>query len=136
VPHDEPQTFRHSWPAVPESIPAARRALNRWLRALGVAQEVIRDVALALSEAVTNVVRHAYPRGRPGEFRVEASYTGGEVRVLVEDDGAHAEALAEDTANLGLGIPLMQRISGRFERECTPGRGTRVSIVVPAAVRA
>jgi anti-sigma regulatory factor (Ser/Thr protein kinase) len=47
-----------------------RHGLDRWLQGLGWPDEDRVDALLAISEACTNVVRHAYPVGPPGDVEV------------------------------------------------------------------
>ena len=59
-----------SYPAVAESVPRARRDVTRYAAAIpGITEDLLERVRLALSEAVTNAVAHAYP-GADGGFRV------------------------------------------------------------------
>lgn len=80
-------------------------------------------LALALREAVTNVIRHAGAR----TCRVEVGQTGDETRLLVRDDGRGGEAPE------GTGLAVMRErvegLGGRLERS-TDG-GTTVEIVLP-----
>jgi two-component sensor histidine kinase len=65
-----------------------------------MARRMIEDVALAVTEACTNVVRHAYPAGS-GELRVRAWREPHVVVVVVSDDGVGVD---HPSANKGLGM--------------------------------
>jgi two-component system, NarL family, sensor histidine kinase DesK len=84
-------------------------------------------VALALREAVTNVVRHA----RAGRCRVAMSQRDGEFRLEVSDDGRGG------TAPEGDGLAGMRErieaLGGRVERD--GAAGTRLSVVLPLGTR-
>src|SRR5579875_1611276 len=95
----EPLT--HSYVAEPETIPEARHALVAFLRQGGLAQEQIDAIRLAASEAITNVVRHAYHEPGSGELHLTAAFAGAEVWVLVADDG---RGLSPCSDRPGLGI--------------------------------
>lgn len=95
--------------AVPGSVGAARRAVCAVAAAHGAGHSELERVALAVSEAVTNAVEHAYrPRGDAHrcEINVVASISGSELSVLVSDDGAGLEA-APERPGLGLGMGII-----------------------------
>lgn len=60
-------------------------------------------VRLAVSEAVSNAVQHAY-RDTPGPIRVSASVISGVLRITIADDGCGHETPARQP---GLGVGLM-----------------------------
>lgn len=63
-----------AFPALPRSVAAARTAVTAWLRRCGTDERLVGDVALALSDACTNVVVHAYgDEPAEGSFRSPAS---------------------------------------------------------------
>lgn len=84
------------------------------------------DVELAVSEAVSNVVTHAYIEdAEPGEFRIAVEWSPDEVEIVVEDDGRGLLPWI-DSPGLGLGLPLIARLADRFDTRAEPGRGTRL----------
>ncbi|HET9125071.1 MAG TPA: ATP-binding protein [Solirubrobacteraceae bacterium] len=80
------QELSESYPAVAGSIPRARRAVAQYAARNGIGGELLDGIRLAVSEAVTNVVMHAYP-DRSGAVHVTAAVAGAELWVLVADDG-------------------------------------------------
>ncbi|MBA2638220.1 MAG: ATP-binding protein [Solirubrobacterales bacterium] len=48
-----------TWPARPDSVPEARRAVTAWARDMGADEDRLGDIALAVSEACTNAVAFA-----------------------------------------------------------------------------
>ncbi len=94
------------YPPVPESVSAARLDVEDIAAGAGASAEQIERVCLAVSEAVTNAVQHAY-LGPGGEIEVVAAVTGSDLSVLVADRGA---GLREDhrSPGLGLGLALIQ----------------------------
>ncbi|GAA5130132.1 ATP-binding protein [Pseudonocardia adelaidensis] len=82
----------HEWtqvlPAVPSSLREIRTALAGWLGEQRWPPDDADDVILAVNEALTNVIEHAYPAGRPGPVRVHALSGAGSApetrRVTVE----------------------------------------------------
>ncbi|WP_214401609.1 ATP-binding protein [Pseudonocardia lacus] len=63
-------TYSIRFPADPVQVALFRHGLDRWLQGLEWPAEERVDALLAISEACTNVVRHAYPFGVPGEVEV------------------------------------------------------------------
>jgi len=109
-------------PAVPESCPQSRHAVRGALA--GVAVDMA-AVDLAVSEAVTNVVVHAYrDRDEPGRLHVAVTIADDAVWVVVGDDGTGMAPRA-DSPGLGLGLSLMAGVCDELEVEQRDD-GTRV----------
>jgi anti-sigma regulatory factor (Ser/Thr protein kinase) len=108
------QHFEGLWPARPESVPDARRAATAWASDVGAATEQLGDIALAVSEACTNAVLHAYVGATPGSFRVCVERTGEAIRVLVTDWG-HGLRPRPDSPGLGLGLPVIASLTTSME---------------------
>ena len=120
--------FLAAWPAVTASVPAARHAVLRFLRESKTPDPPLMDIGLVVSEAVSNVVTHAYVGSdTPGEVRVRVECSGEQLEVVVEDDGG-GMIPRPDSPGLGLGLPLMATVSERFDTRSTPDGGTRLCI--------
>ena len=103
-----------AFPAVSDSVAQARGSVSRWLRALDADALMSTDIALAVSEACTNVVHHGYRDGDSGAFRIRAGSVEGGVCVVVSDGGTGM--LSEpDRPGLGLGLPLIAVLADRLE---------------------
>ncbi|HSJ43605.1 MAG TPA: ATP-binding protein [Euzebyales bacterium] len=99
-----------------------RRVADSLLRGLNVPDESVDDVAVALSEACGNVIRHAEGTN---EYGVQLSVDAHQCSIEVCDlgPGFDAEALAEDAAPLdevaaaedGRGLPLLQALMDDLE---------------------
>jgi serine/threonine-protein kinase RsbW len=103
-------------PARPENVALARQALAGLCEALPTSPKVLADVKLAVTEACTNCVVHAYPNGL-GEnavFEVEADPGDGELLVIVRDYGRGISPNTE-SPGLGLGLPLIAALSRTVE---------------------
>lgn len=74
-------------------------------------------IALAVSEALSNAVLHAYVgRERPGMMAVDASVDGHLLEVTVGDEGNGMRPRA-DSPGLGLGMALIVRVTDHVEVE-------------------
>jgi serine/threonine-protein kinase RsbW len=124
-----------SYPAVPSSVPLARHAVAEFAEAAGATGEELESVRLAVSEAITNVVVHAY-RGGSGMVHVSAALASGELWVLVEDDGAGLHARA-DSPGLGVGLALIADISDGFAvvNRSSGGTELRMRFLIHEAAR-
>jgi anti-sigma regulatory factor (Ser/Thr protein kinase) len=111
-----------TYPAVPETVPTLRRALARLAADAGATDEQVAAIRLAVSEALTNVVVHAYadpatPPGsppRPGPLHVSADVAGSELWVLIADDGGGLRPGSE-SPGLGVGLALIAAAADDFD---------------------
>jgi serine/threonine-protein kinase RsbW len=72
------------------------------------------SVGLVVSEAVTNVVLHAYRGGEPGRVRVKASMEAELLTLVVVDDGVGMSP-NPDSPGLGVGLVLIERLAEHME---------------------
>jgi anti-sigma regulatory factor (Ser/Thr protein kinase)/putative methionine-R-sulfoxide reductase with GAF domain len=75
-----------SLPADPKILSDIRLILRRWLRHRGADDAQTWQITLAVSEACTNAIEHAYPPG-PAEFKLSAAADGPELTFMVSDAG-------------------------------------------------
>ena len=119
--------LNESYPAVPEAVPAVRRALTAVAAGAGAGGERREEIRLAVSEAVTNAVIHAYRDGEAGRFHVTAAVVGDELWVLIGDDGRGLHA-GNDSGGLGIGLSLISRLSDDFSIVTRASGGTEVQM--------
>src|ERR671916_50198 len=74
---------RLTLPARPENVAVVRHVLGAFAEALQLPDPVIEDMRLAVTEACTNVVRHAYADGEPGPVEILIRPAGEELQVVV-----------------------------------------------------
>ena len=113
-----------SYGAVAGTVPLARRAVTEFALSAGATREELDAIRLAVSEAVTNAVVHAYPDG-PGRVYVSAAMASGELWVLIADDGSGLQTGTHSTG-LGVGLALISEISDGFAVVRRSGGGTEV----------
>ena len=128
------KTFSRSYDAEPASVGRARAEFGGFAAGAGVTDVLVDGVRLAVSEAVTNVVRHAYPL-EPGMVRVRARTDDETLEVVVTDDGCGVHSGTED-AGLGLGLALIYEVSDQMTLVPRADGGTEVrmrfSLLEPA----
>jgi anti-sigma regulatory factor (Ser/Thr protein kinase) len=119
--------MRHGYPASAASVPAARNAAAGCVRRLGVEESVARAVELAVTEACSNVVLHAYrERGEPGTMVVLVEQAD-DLCITVFDYGL-GMLPRDDSPGLGMGLPLITHFSDDLELLSTRGGGSAVRI--------
>jgi serine/threonine-protein kinase RsbW len=134
---EESRTVRLTIPAKPEYITLSRLALTGLARVRPLPDDTLADLKLALTEACSNSVRHAYG---DGDGHVEISFELCEDRLVVEvaDDGTGFEPGADgredenggDLTEGGLGIAIIRTIADELEIDAQPGgRGSRLRFV-------
>jgi serine/threonine-protein kinase RsbW len=121
-------SFEATFPSTPPGVGEIRRRIAAFARRCGMGDEGVDAVRLAVSEAATNAVIHAYRDG-DGDLSVRASVEDGELLVVVADRGIGL-APRRDSPGLGLGMPLMASVTSRF-RVVSRGGGTEVHMAFP-----
>ena len=112
--------------ARPESVALVRQALAGMCEALDVPERVADDVRIAVTEACTNAVVHAYETDQGANVDVEASARGASLTVVVRDSGRGMGRWSE-AGGLGLGLPLIAALTENVEVRAGPGdHGTEV----------
>ena len=119
---------RLTMPARPEGVAVVRQALAGMADALDFDAAVLADMKMAVSEACTNVVVHAYD-DEDGELEVEMSADDMGLTIRVRDHGRGIQPQVHQTREvpaLGLGLPLIAALSDAFEVQGAIGQGTEV----------
>lgn len=107
-----PSYVRESWPASADMVPEARRAITEFAVAAGATGDQLEAIRLTTSEALTNVVLHAYPAWI-GHVHLTVKLAGGELWVLIADSGCGVHA-GPDSNRLGLGLALISQMTDGF----------------------
>ena len=130
---EELRVVRLTIPAKAEYITLCRLALTGLGHVRTLPDETLADLKLALTEACSNSIRHAYGSRENGH--VEIAYELGPDRLAIEvtDDGegfdprAEGEAGDAELTEGGLGIAIIRSIADEFEIQSRPGvRGSRL----------
>lgn len=122
--------IRLTLPARAENVAIVRTVVGALTEAVGLQSALIEDVKLAVTEACTNVVRHAY-RGHDGPIDVSVSPQADCLVVVVVDRGEGIRPHPGDQGP-GLGLPLMAALSD-LEIDHGPKRGSRVTLSFPTS---
>ena len=123
----------------PENLALARLALTGIATRAGVSDETLADLKLAVTEACTNAIQHAYGDSVDGDIVVRYSVEAGRLSIEVEDRGAGFDAAKRaagngngngngDRSNQGLGLMIIREISDELT-VTTGAAGTRIVFV-------
>jgi serine/threonine-protein kinase RsbW len=135
-----PSPVRLSLPAKARNIAVVRRALEAIAEELALPRRLIEDMRLAVTEACTNVVRHAYSGAEADDasaLRVDLLPHARGMQVIVEDHG-RGLGPSPDTGGPGLGLPLIAALASKLEVSHGSGhRGSRIAMwFAPASIGA
>jgi anti-sigma regulatory factor (Ser/Thr protein kinase) len=123
----------YTWPARPESVREARARVCELASRAGVTPRVVDNVRLAVSEAVGNAVLHGYRAEEQGDVTVVAEAAGGELKVVVSDEGCGMRP-RPDSPGAGLGLPLIAEVADSLSVSTgRGGRGTELCMTFPRA---
>jgi len=113
-------------PADSRRLHELRTRVTRWLTDAGVKPTVIPDVVIALNEAASNSMLHAYSGSTTrGHVHVSVAVAGNSVTATVADEG-HWRTPAD--GHDGRGIELMQSLMNTVQVDRSSD-GTRVHLV-------
>jgi serine/threonine-protein kinase RsbW len=119
--------------AEPQNVRQARDQAASCAEALGMSALGVEDLKTIVSEACSNIVRHAYPEDateRPME--VEMKKTDGELTVTVRDCGTGIRPpTGARPSSLRLGFILMGSLADFLQLRTGRGRGTELLLKVP-----
>jgi serine/threonine-protein kinase RsbW len=122
--HQHDSDIRLTLPARPENVAVVRHVLGALAEVLNLPEAVREDMRLAVTEACTNVVRHAYSDAG-GTIGVVVRPAGDALEVTVWDTG-RGIGPSPDTGGPGLGLPLISALADTVDIEHEQGRGSRL----------
>jgi anti-sigma regulatory factor (Ser/Thr protein kinase) len=125
------EQLRARLPARPASITTLRRAVLDFAAGCGASARHCEDIALAVSEALTNAVMHAYVgRERLGEVAVSAWAHERRLEVVVCDAGRGMRP-RDDSPGMGLGLKMVEALTERLVLEdAMPGVRVRMTFAI------
>src|SRR5829696_1658035 len=114
-------------PSSPEYVLLARLVMGQVGRLAGLEPEDVYDLKLAVTEAVTNVIRHASVESYEIEYRVLP--VG--IEVSVTDDGGFsvADLTGEPDEHGGFGLTVIRNLVDELTLDSTKGGGTRLKMI-------
>ena len=121
-----------------ERLIAVRDFVSEAARAFGFGDEDISKIALAVDEACTNVIKHAYRSDPTKIIRVNVIAGTGTFEVVIQDEGLRfnpTQVQAPDMKEYlthfrrgGLGVHLMKSLMDRVEYSMAPGKSNELRL--------
>jgi len=121
-----------------ERLIAVRDFVSEAARAFGFGDEDISKIALAVDEACTNVIKHAYRSDPTKIFQVNVSAGNGTFVVAIQDEGVRFNATQVHPPDMkeylthyrrgGLGVHLMKSLMDRVEYSIAAGKANEVRL--------
>jgi serine/threonine-protein kinase RsbW len=119
--------------AEPENVRHARDEAASYAEGLGMHSPELEDLKTIVSEACSNIVRHAYPEGaseRPMEVAMKK--TDGELMLTVRDSGTGIRpSTGARPSSLRLGFILMGSLADSLQLRTGKDQGTELMLMVP-----
>jgi anti-sigma regulatory factor (Ser/Thr protein kinase) len=121
-------SFEASMPGTPLGVRMVRQEMTAIAAGCGMDADGVADVRLAVTEAATNAVMHAYAETE-GELSVSAVARDGELAIVIGDAGA-GFVDRRDSPGLGVGLSIIATVAGRLRIVSHPG-GTEIHMAFP-----
>ncbi len=122
-----------------EQLVVVRNFVSNAAVKLGFSDEEVGKIALAVDEACTNVIKHAYRYSRSKKIKVMVATTDDEFEIVIVDNGRHFDPKSIKTPDPkeylthpkrgGLGVYLMKSLMDKVEYNIQAGKSNQVRLV-------
>lgn len=133
------QQFSLSVSSQVENLPEIADFIEQAARSSGLNENQIYDVQMAVDEACTNVIQHAYRGRKDGNIEISCEQRGKEFVVVIQDFGEPfdpnkvSKPRTRDPLSRrnigGLGIFFMHKLMDRVSFDFSSGNGNRLTMV-------
>ncbi|UCB53405.1 MAG: ATP-binding protein [Candidatus Zixiibacteriota bacterium] len=124
-------------PSSLDYLPKVDQFVESKLKKLRIKKDQLVDIAISVSEIVTNAVMHGNKNDLGKKVKINVEASPSQVEVIVEDEGTgfdpssvecrlDPESLLKEA---GRGILIVDSLMDKVEILCGPGKGTKVKIV-------
>jgi serine/threonine-protein kinase RsbW len=122
-----------------DNLLEVREFVSDAARQFGFSEEDVANIVLAVDEACTNIIKHAYQYAPDKEIVIAILRNNGTFEVKIKDTGKNFDPDTLRAPDLkrnlshhrrgGLGVYLMKKLMDKVEYEFAPGRSNEVSLV-------
>ena len=135
-----PERFNIEFPALSEYVSVIRLTLSGIAARLEFPVDIIDDIKVAVSEACTNVIQHAY-NDQPGKVYLTCDVFEDKLEITVKDNGTgfqkdkvksaeqRYEEELDESLGLGLGLTFIQTLMDESDISSEVGSGTTIKMV-------
>lgn len=122
-------------PSHPKYLSMVRDVVVRMAAMNGVSDKTTEELKLAVDEACSNVIKHAYHGNTGRKIVVTFNVTPKKFMVVIEDDGIKADQASVEGRSLtdvrpgGLGVHFIRKTFDVFEFDQKKRRGNRLSLI-------
>lgn len=119
-----------------ENLTKVREFISSVIQEINASQDIAGDVILAVDEACTNIIKHAYRFFPDGEIKIKIKYSPNKIKVEITDQGEPFSPDTVPTPDLkkyfeekrvgGLGMYLMKSLMDSVEYKSVPGKFNQV----------
>ncbi|HOJ77890.1 MAG TPA: anti-sigma F factor [Bacillota bacterium] len=121
------------FPSLPQNVGLARLVVSTFASQLEFTLAEVEEIRVAISEAVSNCVIHAYPN-KTGTIKLELSIEDGLLTIVVQDYGVGIQDIMQakqatystQPERMGLGLVFMESFMDQMELTSKPMEGTTV----------
>ena len=123
-------------PSSPDSIAAVDEFLESWLRARNVPDDLVADLAIAITELVNNAIKHGNKNDSSKKVTIALRINDGEAEATISDQGTGfnpatvPNPVAEENLmkEVGRGIYIARELMDKVEYAFPKEGGTRVIV--------
>ena len=129
------RTLRMEIQSDPAELKSVRAEVEAFVQALGMSEKCVCKVVLAMDEALTNIIRHAYQGANDRPIEIDLAVRDARLCVTLRDYGKYVprETIrSRDLADVrpgGLGVHIMHECMDSVEYQPAPGGGTKLTMI-------
>jgi anti-sigma regulatory factor (Ser/Thr protein kinase) len=122
-------------PSHPKYLSIVRSVTGKIAQIYEINEPLTEDIKLAVDEACTNVIKHAYRGDRTKKIVLKYKITKKSFNVIIEDSGIKAQEYLikgrslDDIRPGGLGIHFIKRVFDVFQFDETKKKGNRLILI-------
>ena len=119
-----------------ENLTTVREFVSLAVEEVNIPQDIAGDIVLAVDEACTNIIKHAYKFFPDGDITIQLKYSEKNIKVKIADHGASFSPESVPTPDLkkyfeekrvgGLGMYLMKSLMDEVHYKSVPGKYNQV----------
>jgi serine/threonine-protein kinase RsbW len=122
-----------------ENLSTIREFIRNLSLQVGFDESIANKITLAVDEACTNIIKHAYQFSNSGKINIYANYYNKKMKISITDQGAHFNSMSVPEPDLakyykekrvgGLGIFLMKKLMDEVKYSQTSGNRNKVTLI-------